>query len=409
MNMNVSGNDKNNGNGIHQTMRIGKLVKLALKKSLSMKELVEGDLIRRFMFDQDGARYVQSLLKIKKTKDVSLLIEHLVFLHKNNKLNLTTLACHKYGNYTLSLIFELGKKTELSLLLDTFLYQSVVTLSESFSGSRVLMKILDILRANAKDLLLRLLKKFKQTVIQNCQNYDFCVYLDEMNESSAMVIQKMLDLNLPSNSIKFIGDALDSKLEYFCGTIYGSRIVQKYIASYGTELNVMQLFNDKDSYFTLSKSVYGNYTIQKIIKRNQSYSNLLMYRKFRNTFISNIFVDGEKLVDLSINKHGSALIETCIKVSTRPQITKFVETACKNKGEILLKILYGEYGNFVAKTLLRACTDYKLERKRIVNSVNQYAINLNEYGRYGRSELKSRNLQKCAVFIKECYEWYTYY
>ena len=134
----------------------------------------------------------------------------------------------------------------------------------------------------------------------------------------------MLELSLPYNAIKFIGDGLESHLSEFCGTIYGSRIVQKYISFYGSKLNVLKLFDDKDSYFTLSKSKYGNYTIQKLLEKNQTYSNLMIYNKFRNKFIFNIFTDGKKLTELSINKHGSEVIETCIKVATKQQITEFV-------------------------------------------------------------------------------------
>ena len=229
-----------------------------------------------------------------------------------------------------------------------------------------------------------------------------------MNEYSSLIIQKMLELHLPYNAIKFIGDGLESDLSAFCDGIYGSRIVQKYILFYGSKLNVLQLFDDNDSYFNLSKSRYGNYTIQKLLEKDQTYSNLMLYNKFRNKFIFNIFMDGEKLKELSTDKHGSPLIETSIEVATREQIGKFVDTVCNNNASILLQILHGEFGNFVARTLLRTCTEsnYQTEAQCIVNAVYKSIVNLADYRKYGQWYVDTMNLQTCSSFINYCCQWY---
>ena len=377
---------------------------------LSLNQLVEADLIQTLVFDQDGSSYIQSLLnQTKYEQEISLFLQHLVYLHKNKRINLSILACHQYGNYVISLIFKLCNILDIKLLFDTFLFESIMVISESFYGSRVLMKILDILLLKKKDLLFKLIKQFKNVIIETCPKYQFSHYLkSRMNEYSSLIIQKMLELSLPYNAIKFIGDGLESHLAEFCGTIYGSRIVQKYISFYGSKLNVLQLFDDKDSYIELSKSRYGNYTIQKILAKDQAHSNLMIYDTFRNKFIFNIFTDGKKLTELSVNKHGSALMETCIKVATKQQIDTFVKTVCNNNATVLLQILHGEFGNFVARTLLRTCTDsnYQTEAQCIVNAVNTSIINLANCSKYGQSYVDAMNLQRCTSFIKHCCQWY---
>ena len=176
------------------------------------------------------------------------------------------------------------------------------------------------------------------------------------------------------------------------------------------KLNVLQLFDDNDSYFKLSKSLHGNCIIQKLIEKNQTYSNLMIYNEFRNEFICNIFMDGKKLKELSINKHGSAVIETCVKIATKEQIDKFVETVCNNDAFILSEILPDKYGNCVANTLLWTCTDlnYGTEAQCIIDSVNKHIINLARFKQYGESYeyLVERKLQRCFPFIKHCCQWY---
>ena len=404
---------RNNRDRVHRIQEIQTL-KSILQSRPSLQQMIHDDVIRTLIFDQDGSRYIQSLIKNPKTNQIdseglSLLIQYLVLWHKNRKLDLAMLSCDQYGNYAIQLALKLSNDLQLTLLLNTFIYHSVDTMSESRHGCRVVINTLNVLLRRKKDLLFKLLKYFKNKICQRCPKYDFSYYLDnKMNEYSAIVIQNILGLNLPYHSIKFIGDALERNLSRFCGGIYGSRIVQRYISFYGAELNVLKLFDAKDSYFKLSKSVYGNYTIQKILKKDEIYSNLMMYNKFRNNFISNIFTDGKKLADLSVNKHGSALIETCIKVATREQIGKFVQISCTNNALILSKILYGEFGNFVARSLLRACVDrnFESEGQFIVNSVNRSIINLNNCAVYGQQHVDAKGLSKCTSFIKECCHWY---
>ena len=37
------------------------------------------------------------------------------------------------------------------------------------------------------------------------------------------------------------------------------------------------------------------------------------FSEFKNRFINDIFMNGKKLLDISLDKHGSAVIETCIE------------------------------------------------------------------------------------------------
>ena len=238
--------------------------------------------------------------------------------------------------------------------------------------------------------------------------------INRINKHLSMLIQKILELNLPYDMIKVIADALKSQLSQFCGDVYASRMVQKYIALYGSGLNIRQLFDDRDSYFALSKSPYGNYTIQAFIRRDEPYSNVLEYSQFRHRLLDDIFIDSDKLIKLSVNKYGSKVIETCISVATRPQIGKLVNTLCTEGAMVLKEILSSDVGNYIAKALLSKCEDYKHERKCIIDAVDRNVYQMDMYAEFdkhcinGNVHLQARYLKQCARFIEMCHDWYQF-
>ena len=374
--------------GVHQLLRM----------KLSLQQLIEYHLIYKFILHQNGSRYIQRLLNNDQNNSISLLIAHLVIL--NNKCNLSFIFAY-LCSYVISLLFQLCNESEVKLLLNIFVYRSIINLLESLQGSQFIEKMMNILLKKRKYLLIRFVSQFENEINQRFGN--FSVYLsDNVTSLSSKIIQQIISLKLPYEAIKFIGDALQQNLAYFCGSHQGSRITQQFITFYGNKnkLNFLQLFDDKESYFNLSKLEHGNYTIQHVIQKHRNYSNLAVFNKFRNKFIYGIFSDAKKLVALSINRHGSAVMETCIESSNSAQIKQFVDTVCLNKGAVLKQILFQGYGNYVARSLLRNCVDYISQREMIVNTVHQHIVDLYDY-QYGNVCTKGTKLALCEKFIDD--------
>ena len=112
-------------------------------------------------------------------------------------------------------------------------------------------------------------------------------------------------------------------------------------------------------------------------------------------------MNGEKLLEVSLDKHGSALIETCIESASKQQIETIAKTACFNQGLVLKQILGSSFGNYVAKKLLFICRDYVFEKQLIIDTTHNYIVNLDDYY-YGRTNKNNQDLKYCDKFLSQC-------
>merc|ERR1712154_606141 len=162
---------------------------------------------------------------------------------------------------------------------------------------------------------------------------------------------------------------------FYSENVYGCRVVQAFVKVYGDKLDVSKLLLD-DRHLFLSTVKYGNYVIQCIVKKDEWYSNLPSINKFRNRLIRDVF-NGEHILYLSKDKHGSNVIETCIKVSTAKQIDVLLNTICSKQAFLLKQIISDRFGNYVPKTLMENCN--KKQKEKLINAIHAYITNLYTY------------------------------
>merc|ERR1712157_693858 len=176
-----------------------------------------------------------------------------------------------------------------------------------------------------------------------------------MTQSNANhAVQAMVELDLDFGHVAFIRDALEQDLPAYSANMHACRVIQAFVKVYGGKLNVCLLLNN-DSHLWLSGLTFGNYVIQCIIKRGTSYSNDAVIARFRRQLITDVFADSDQLLLLSKDKHGSNVIEACIRAAEEPDLDVLVGNICKKCGYLLRELIRGEFSNYVPKTLIKFC------------------------------------------------------
>jgi len=369
-------------------------VQSILTEKFSIKQLVEYDLVSRLMKDKNGSRHLQEKIKSGDKKEREMTVGMLIaYLVSKRDLNLTLMAEDVYGNYLIQLLFSRGNDHHHRILLDNFVLRSILRLSKSKYGCRVVQQILNAVKNN--EYLIKLVQHFEaqcraednqkhNSVLQqqqqqsnkhnqtnsNTANTVLSRYLQCCNVNR--VLQVMVELNLPYTVVKFIGDELERNLLHYSEETNACRVVQSFVKTYGEKLNVCKLLINK-SHLYLSEKVHGNYVIQCIIKKGEWYSELPAMKEFRNKLIYDIFEE-KNLEHFSRNKHGSNVIEECIRVSSRKQVGYLVNVLCRKQGYLLNLLMKDKFGNYIPKTLLEHCS--KRQQCTMVNTIHQYITNL---------------------------------
>merc|ERR1712157_653150 len=156
--------------------------------------------------------------------------------------------------------------------------------------------------------------------------------------------------------------------------------------------NVCLLLNN-DSHLWLSGLTFGNYVIQCIIKRGTSYSNDAVIARFRRQLITDVFADSDQLLLLSKDKHGSNVIEACIRAAEEPDLDVLVGNICKKCGYLLRELIRGEFSNYVPKTLIKFCN--RSQQEELVACVHHNITSVYQ---------PSSQYWHCSEFLYECSE-----
>ena len=357
-----------------------------LSLKLGIKELIELNVIRTLMMDQQGSRYLQNILKPNRAKNghiITLLINHLM----SNNIDLTLMAEDMYANYVIQLFFVCGNDLNRELLCHYFVYNSILRLCKSKYGCRVIQKIFSCVSYQN---IIRLVQYFEeQTTVVDLGKES--VHKCMLNSNTNHVIQAMIQLKLPYETVQFIGEALESNLIFYSENIYACRVVQSFIENYGNKLDVFKLF-ENGSHLFLSHHRYGNYVIQCIIAKNKWYANLPLIKKFKNKLISDAF-HKDNILYLSKDKHGSNVMETCIRVSSEKQIDALIKTICSKQGFLFRQLLSDRFGNYIPKTVMSECSEK--QKRALVNATHLYVTNLYEYN-------ACHDYTRCSEFIEKC-------
>eukprot|EP01083_Nonionella_stella_P010483 29839_1 len=330
-----------------------------ISKPRSISQLVHFGMIDRLILDQNGSRYLQRLLKTtRNAAEVSLMIRYCI-----DKLDLVALSEDVYGNYIVQLFFQRTDEVEQQVLLHTAINDNLLRLSKSIYGCRVIQKCLSCI-SNRK-MLREMVGCFDAQSKHNglLAKALVCPYTNH-------VVQAILDLKLDAQYVAFIKRELERTLPFYCEHIIGCRIVQCLIKNYGDKLNVLKLMCD-DRHLYLSKTKYGNYVIQCIIKRGEWYSNFDTISVFRDKLIEDVFHE-HNILYLSKNKFGSNVVEECIKVANEKQRSYLVNVLASNHYMIPAMINHC-YGNYVIRALLSEST--KANQIAMIKFIRFYCTN----------------------------------
>lgn len=143
---------------------------------------------------------------------------------------------------------------------------------------------------------------------------------------------------------------------------------------------------------------YGNYVIQCILQRAESQLDLRRLKEFRNRLIADVF-QAECLRVLSVQKEGSHVIESCIRVANWKQLNWMVDAVKRNGAKLLSTMLFHRFGNFVVRTLMENCSE--TQRNALVHVIHRRVVDL--YAERSRSQWRrcpSRDLLEQCTAIK---------
>jgi len=219
-----------------------------------------------------------------------------------------------------------------------------------------------------------------------------------VNCNAAHVIQRIIEasrvLGTSVDKISFIVDELKKDLAYYSEDAYACLIIQSVIYKYGAVLDIHQLFLN-GNHLRLSCTKYGNYVMQCLVQKNEWYSQNDAFVSFRNQLIGEVFV-ANKILKLSRNRHGSHMIESCLKACNKHQIDAFIEAICAKKAFVLEAMLNHTIGNYVPKTLMAQSN--QRQKRTIVDAVDACIVDLSR-----RIQLKENRIFTLnREFFEEC-------
>ena len=104
----------------------GKTIKAMVEENYTLSQIMKFQLLERFLFDREGAIYLQTLLKTQKSDinhKISLLMEYCL----RENICLSKLSCHVYANYIMSMLFQCGNKQQRDTLFQNLIFKPADT------------------------------------------------------------------------------------------------------------------------------------------------------------------------------------------------------------------------------------------------------------------------------------------
>jgi len=375
-----------------------------IRENYTIQELKQFKLIGRFLCDFKGSIFFQNLIQEGNN---SKLVSNVIFNYIVENFNNILLLCnHRYAHFVIKLVFENINLSQAQILVTNLINtHSVLLLLQNSYGRHVFDTIIESQKQTNNDLfqlyLILFIDALKNESQQNQtmtpqQIFSEILFTRKGNDT----LQKVVELRLPFERIKFLAEIIESNFIRFSIHKIACHFVQKFINIYGDKLNINILFKNRNNkntdYLQICNEVHGNYTIQEMLKQNKWYSSTNSFRNFRSRFINDLFINCGKnrLLSICLNKAGSCVIETCLKVANKKQIKSFVQFIKTDHALILDKILTHKFGNYVIKTL--------------INKLYDGGIKYNEYLRMtiNTIHLKICDLYKMSFFYYHDYNTY---
>ena len=183
-----------------------------MDRNYTIQQLSKFKLIYRLCVDRDGSRYIQRLLLRKGSKTNENIFVILNYFKQEN-IDLINLSCNKYGNYIMSLLLRLSNEPQKEFLVNNLILKNQVLLKLCLSppGCRVIQTALSVLDKE-KEKYQKLLNKLIQCLEKGKDENNRKFFDLFICQNGNHVIQKIVELNLPYDQIKFIGDTLQDNI-----------------------------------------------------------------------------------------------------------------------------------------------------------------------------------------------------
>merc|ERR1712013_518605 len=355
-----------------------------LPLNLTICELVDFNLLGRFMATHNGSRYVQSIISSIDARLLSVLVRYLV---RHSASLLWQISTSKAGNYFVQKLFEmlsvLGADEfdpeAFSQLHEAFLFPSALELSTVQYGSRVVQSALKHSSHTQR-------QEFVAHYRAQCAAAQ---RVPLMCLNASHTLQAMLQLRLPLEEVSFIQHAMECDLEQVSSSVSGCRVVQCFVTTYPNALDVAKMLK-KRLHLRLSLCQYGNYVVQCVASKMPAFSAKLIVDVFR----------ARNLYRLGTSKQGSNVLEKCVRLADKQQLAMMISRLTQKRASLLTQLAWDEFGNYAISTLLDCCGAE--QRREVVCAMHEHVVDLST-GAYatGQSYGHSAELvHKCRAMYR---------
>lgn len=284
--------------------------------------------IVEFAKDQHGSRFLQTKLEESNEEDRAQIFE--VILPQTKSL-----ASDVFGNFVVQKLFDLCNQEQNKRLAEQ-LQGIVLTLSQETYGCRVIQKALQLARETQLQLAAEL-KDHVPTCIENMHGNH--------------VIQKCIE-QMPPDSVTFIIDAVNMKVDFWASHMYGCRVIQRLLEHCTSAQKPKML----DSILTHAKKLamdpYGNYVVQHVLEHGRKEDKA----KIMNAVAGSI-------LEFSKHKCSSNVVEKCFEIAAigehaaqleqdRHVLYLAVLGQIGDPNPPLLQMLDDKFGNYIVQRMI---------------------------------------------------------
>lgn len=269
--------------------------------------------------DQHGCRFLQKQLDLDPSNG------QLIYSEIEN--HIVELMVDPFGNYLIQKLFEkLDNETRLKLIKNAS--SKFIPISLDSHGTRALQKLIECVTT----------KEEISIIIESLKN-DVVNLSRDLNGNH--VIQKCLQ-RFSTIDNQFIFDVAYENCLQIAIHRHGCCVLQRCL-DFGSPEQVKNLSLVISKYsLELSNDAFGNYVVQYVLnKEDETVTKIII-----NSIKANV-------IDLSLHKFGSNVIEKCLKINKTSKL--LIDEILNNHSNELIKLLNDPFGNYVIQTCLGCC------------------------------------------------------
>jgi len=361
-----------------------------LKYQLTIREIVEFGVFQRLSASNEGSRYLQQLIHSLHPGAAAMhfLCEFLAF----GAVDVVAVAESRFGSLFLQNLFAPQLSAHCEALMRRWIFPFAARLSFDPFGCRVLQHIV---HSPAVDIALKiefahcLCAQTAGNVAHRCRLRALLLSTNGNHVVQSLITQR----RVPPEALSFVKHELMRDLVFYCSDCSACRVVQAYVVRFG-DLELGPLLRD-GAHIALAQTAYGNHVVQCLLAVNEWYSAEPRFVKFRRRFLEDAF-RRDTLWQLSRGKHGSHVLESCIRGAAPGQLESVTQRICFGAGTLLRKMVFDKFGNYVLRTLFDRCPVGL--RRVIADSVQRNVMRLDSAAVVRR---QSEFVRKCFWFRRK--------